>query len=102
MWLLQSMRDGPTYRDTGQRMSVRVERAQRCAKQGGTAGIFLSRHFMQGQVFYLAAILFIFLGRNYENHAFDQTMVNETLFRPSTTNHLFTFITEKKRRIYHG
>ncbi len=36
--LTQSMRDGQTFRDAGQRMTVRTEWAL-SAKQGGTAGL---------------------------------------------------------------
>ena len=48
------MQDGTTYRKQGQRMTVRVERTL-CVKQGGTAGMILSRQF--------AGTVFLFLLR---------------------------------------
>ena len=52
MYFVQSMRDGLTRREGGQRMNVRV-RGRASVKQGGTAGYDPVPAEMQGQVFYL-------------------------------------------------
>ena len=56
MYFVQSMRDGLTRREGGQRMNVRV-RGRASVKQGGTAGYDPVPAEMQGQVFFVTIVI---------------------------------------------
>lgn len=97
------MRDGLTYRHQGQRMLVRVEWAQYCAKQGGTAGLSCPRRnagtvflYPLSGIYLLCDYLFvmIILGGNYEKLYPQQTMALE-FNDPNLLSKPFYFVKEK-------